>query len=310
MAPTKSFGEGSKKRQKSRAQEEEPAAMDNAFCFFEDSVRFYDEISPKAIVFGKIVDFPFFAHHHIHLRELFQAQGWESFLSLRRTQDTTLVKHFYTHFHYKGGKITSYVKGKTISLTLNNLANILRVPRITLQCYNTNDWMQFQGYDTLESIHQMCGDRTLQHVHKPSNTEFTIESRLIHHIITHNILPGSGSYEYISYLDLFLIWCILNKVKLDLAFYIAWHMDTCVKKKNVALPYGLHITSILEKFEINLSGERETSKVLPSNVYGTTTTKQMRYILKENIWVKKDAIVKEELDEEAQMEGDGAQRDE
>jgi hypothetical protein len=76
------------------------------------------------------VDFPFFAHHHIHLRELFQAQGWENFLSLRRTQYTTLVKHFYTHFHYKGGKITSYVKGKTISLTLNNLANILRVPRI------------------------------------------------------------------------------------------------------------------------------------------------------------------------------------
>jgi hypothetical protein len=74
-----------------------------------------------------------------------------------------------------------------------------------------------------------------------------------------------------------------------------------------ALPYGLHITSILEKFEINLSGERETRKVLPSDVYGITTMKQMRYSLKENIWVKKDAIVEEELDEEAQMEGDGAQ---
>ena len=97
----------------------------------------------------------------------------------------------------------------------------------------------------------MCGNPNIQHVHKPKNTELTIESRLIHHIFTHNILYRSGSYEYISYLDLFLIWCILNKVKLDLAFYIAWHMDSCVKKKNAALPYGLHITSILEKFEIN-----------------------------------------------------------
>ena len=34
--------------------------------------------------------------------------------------------------------------------------------------------------------------------------------------------------------------------------------------------------------------------------------KQMWYSLKENIWVKRDAIVEEELDEEAQMEGDGA----
>ena len=82
MAPKKSFREGSKKRHKSRAQEEKLAAMDNAFHSSEDSVRFHDEISPRAVVFGKIVDFPFFSNYHIHLRELFQAQGWENFLSL------------------------------------------------------------------------------------------------------------------------------------------------------------------------------------------------------------------------------------
>ena len=38
--------------------------------------------------------------------------------------------------------------------------------------------------------------------------------------------------------------------------------------------------------------------------------KQMRYILRENIWVKNGGIVEEEIDEEAQMEGDGAQGDE
>jgi hypothetical protein len=38
--------------------------------------------------------------------------------------------------------------------------------------------------------------------------------------------------------------------------------------------------------------------------------KQMKYSLKENIWVKWDTIVEEELDEEAQMEGDVAQGDE
>ena len=227
MAPKKSFGEGSKKRHKSRAQEEETEVMDNVFRCSEDSVRFYNEISPRAVVFEKIVHFPFFAHHHIHLRELFQAQGWENFISLRKIQYTTLVKHFYTHFHYKEGKITFYVKGKNISLTLNNLTNILGAPCTSLQCYTTNDWMQFQGYDPLESIRQMCGNPNIQHVQKPTSTRLTIESRLIHHIITYNILLRSGSYEYISYLDLFLIWCILNKVKLDFAFYIAWHMDTC-----------------------------------------------------------------------------------
>uniref|UniRef100_A0A2N9I3W9 Uncharacterized protein n=1 Tax=Fagus sylvatica TaxID=28930 RepID=A0A2N9I3W9_FAGSY len=99
-------------------------------------------------------------------------------------------------------------------------------------------------------------------------------------------------------------------VKLDLAFTLLGTWTHVSKRRIAALPYGLHITSILEKFEINLSGERETRKVLPSDVYGTTTMKQMRYILRENIWVKKGGIVEEEIDEEAQLEGDGAQGDE
>ena len=73
MPPRKKIGESSKKRQKVRAQEEETKVVDNAFHSSEDSVRFYNEISPRVVVFGKIVDFPFFAHHHINLKELFQA---------------------------------------------------------------------------------------------------------------------------------------------------------------------------------------------------------------------------------------------
>ncbi len=78
-------------------------------------------------------------------------------------------------------------------------------------------------------------------------------------------------------------------------------------KRRCCSSYGFHITSILEKFDIDLSGEKVTRKVLPSDVYGTTIMKQMRYILRENIWVKKGGIVEEEEDEEAQMEGDGTQ---
>uniref|UniRef100_A0A2N9IEQ0 Uncharacterized protein n=1 Tax=Fagus sylvatica TaxID=28930 RepID=A0A2N9IEQ0_FAGSY len=66
-------------------------------------------------------------------------------------------------------------------------------------------------------------------------------------------------------------------VKLDLAFYIGWHMDTCVKKKNGALPYGLHITIILNHFGVN---------------------------------AKKDAYMAEEMDEKAQMDEADAQGNE
>ena len=133
----------------------------------------------------------------------------------------------------------------------------------------------------------MWQSQHIQEAKRPKNNELTIGSRLFHHIISHNILRRSGSYEYLSYLDLFLIWCILNKVKVDLPYSIAWHMDTCVKKTHAALPYGLHINSILEAFNIDLSGEKETRNVLPSDIYGSKTMKQMHYTLRDNIWVKR-----------------------
>jgi hypothetical protein len=112
------------------------------------------------------------------------------------------------------------VKGKFITLPLSTLATILGVPRTSIQRYTTNSWMQFEGYDPLESIRQMCGNPSIEEPYRPKISDLTLESRLIHYIITHNILPRSGSYEYMTYLNLFVIWCILNKVKLDLAFYI------------------------------------------------------------------------------------------
>uniref|UniRef100_A0A2N9IZ88 Uncharacterized protein n=1 Tax=Fagus sylvatica TaxID=28930 RepID=A0A2N9IZ88_FAGSY len=106
------------------------------------------------------------------------------------------------------------------------------------------------------------------------------------------------------------MWCIFNKVKLDLAFYIGWHIDVCVKKKNDALPYCLHITTILNHFRVNVSGEKETRKAIQTDVYGETTLKQMKFEFKNNTWVKKDAHVVEEMDEETQMDEAEAQRNE
>jgi hypothetical protein len=97
------------------------------------------------------------------------------------------------------------VKGKFISLTLSTLTSILEVPCTTIQRYTTNSWMQFKGYNPLESIRQICGNPSIKETYRPKLSELTLESCLIHHIITHNILPKSGSYKDISYLDLFII---------------------------------------------------------------------------------------------------------
>uniref|UniRef100_A0A2N9IZZ8 Aminotransferase-like plant mobile domain-containing protein n=1 Tax=Fagus sylvatica TaxID=28930 RepID=A0A2N9IZZ8_FAGSY len=95
-------------------------------------------------------------------------------------------------------------------------------------------------------------------------------------------------------------------------------IDTCelmgedppLAPKNSALLYGLHITTILNHAGVNLSGEKETRKAIGTNVYGETTMKQMKFELKDGTWVKKNAHVVEEMDEEAQMDEADAQGNE
>ena len=83
------------------------------------------------------------------------------------------------------------------------------------------------------------------------------------------------------------------------------------KKKNGALPYGFHITIILNHFGVNVSDEKKTRKAIQTDVYGETTWKQMKFEFKNNSWVKKDAHVVEEMDEEeAQMDEAEAQGNE
>jgi hypothetical protein len=75
MAPKKSVSEDPRKKMlKSKAQRDEAPSLDKSFASSKHSVRFHDDISRRMVVFGKIVDFPYFANHHIHIRELFQAQ--------------------------------------------------------------------------------------------------------------------------------------------------------------------------------------------------------------------------------------------
>jgi hypothetical protein len=68
------------------------------------------------------------------------------------------------------------VKGKFITLPLSTLASILGVPRTTVQRYTTNSWMQFEGYNPLESIRQMCGNPNIEEPYRPKISDLTLES--------------------------------------------------------------------------------------------------------------------------------------
>jgi len=78
-------------------------------------------------------------------------------------------------------------------------------------------------------------------------------------MIRHTLLPRCGSFEVITDADLWIIHHLLTKTKLNLCFVMLQHMmDQCfsIKQKVVGLPYGMHLTPIIEAVGISLDKEK------------------------------------------------------
>ena len=230
------------------------------------------------------MDFSFFDTYHMHLKSLFTHIGWDNFLSLNQPQYSTLVRHLYTHFtHHNFDSIASYVKGKEIQITRDLLSSIFKIPHGEVHHFETNTWIPIDGFNPLTALRQIFHDNSIESLIKPTLSELTVEHRIIHHLITHNIDHKAGSSDYLFHFENFLLWGILNGIKLDLPYYMICHMDDCVKKKKGTLPNGLHITSILQQFQIPLNGEKDICKIIPHDTYSTKTMKQIHYILQNGI---------------------------
>ena len=66
---------------------------------------------------------------------------------------------------------------------------------------------------------------------KLSAVGLTMEIRIIHNIIEHNILPRAGHKDEVTYLESFITDSILMGHQLHLGHIIIRHMIACCKKK-------------------------------------------------------------------------------
>lgn len=106
-------------------------------------------------------------------------------------------------------------------------------------------------------------------------------------MITYNILPRGRGRDHVSYFDIFLIWCIMNTIPIDLLFIISNHIIDCQKKKVASLPYGFALTRVFEHFQIPLD-EEDVVAISHTNTYSEMTLKQMHYKFTSRGWVLKD----------------------
>ncbi|KAB1220557.1 hypothetical protein CJ030_MR3G015810 [Morella rubra] len=100
-------------------------------------------------------------------------------------------------------------------------------------------------------------------------------------------MGGTGKFEYITFLDLFVMYCLITHTPMNLGHLMINHMKAATEKKRQGLPYGMFFTHMFHILEVDLGGEvRETPKA--SKEYNQKTLRLMGFTQNdEGFWIKK-----------------------
>uniref|UniRef100_M0ZUX8 Uncharacterized protein n=1 Tax=Solanum tuberosum TaxID=4113 RepID=M0ZUX8_SOLTU len=115
------------------------------------------------------------------------------------------------------------------------------------------------------------------------------EHRILAHIVATSLIPRKGSLSNISTRDVFILYCLLRKYRINWAEWFKEYMWESVEDPNPSssLPYGLLISRILVDRLVDLS---MFTPVVINATYDSRTFSSMGYMQVENKWVKKDSV--------------------
>ncbi|KAK9276532.1 hypothetical protein L1049_006066 [Liquidambar formosana] len=224
----------------------------------------------------------------------------------------TLVRVFYTHFTMTSpGIATSYVKGKHMSLNDRMLNDLFHVPQNGVVITETHTWPHIDGFHHVDALKQILGRDDITEPYKPDLSEFSLECNLLHKIFFYNIVPRGGGKNHVTYMDIALLWCILNGRPINLGHLMLYHMRSCVEKtKNESkkgkevegksiLPYGAALTILFTHYGVPPT-TRDIFHPTFRNKINSSFMGWLNYTLVNGVWMKKGAIPDTEDDTELQ----------
>ena len=115
-----------------------------------------------------------------------------------------------------------------------------------------------------------------------------LHARLIHHVITHCIVPRNGSYSNVTNYDIFLTWAIATNHKLDYASLIFDKFLDIMSHSSSGLGYGMALTRLFKYFDIQLDEESDMHELTEHEIYSERTFHQMHYHVDNGRWTFND----------------------
>ncbi|GAV85654.1 hypothetical protein CFOL_v3_29088 [Cephalotus follicularis] len=200
-----------------------------------------------------------------------------------------LVKDFYSNLKMVSAQneefaVTSVVKGQRMYLDARILASILHIPHTGIYVFEHKKWPEVEGFHPNQILSVLYRNDPNIHPNMALTTNrLSVDHRLLHHLIVHQILPTGGGYAKLSRMQVFIMWCILSKIEFCFPFLILKTMVRAFSQKKSVLPYGSILTLIFLHYHIPLEREIST-KLKKEDTYNKSTLNRMGWNKEQGIW--------------------------
>ncbi|GAV63333.1 hypothetical protein CFOL_v3_06851 [Cephalotus follicularis] len=200
-----------------------------------------------------------------------------------------LVKEFYSNLKMVSTQneefpISSSVKGQRIYLDARILASILHIPHTGIYVFEHKKWPEVEGFHPNQILSILYPNDPNIHPNMALTTNrLSVDHRLLHHLIVHQILPTGGGYAKLSRMQVFIMWCILCKIEFCFPLLMLKTMVRAFSQKKSVLPYGSILTLVFLHCHIPLEGEIST-KLKKEDTYNKSTLNRKGWKKQQGIW--------------------------
>jgi len=219
------------------------------------------------------------------VRSLLKEKRLKHFLELTRNIYPDLVKVFYTNLHFNGDSLISHVKGVEMVITNDVWAavaglksSVPRINRVNLGIVEEFNKMLF---------YKGCLKNSLSKVRNFSLGGLKLDERLIAFIVSQIITPRGSNHSILFEEGLLLIYCIMNKVRINWIHTIKEHMQKFMRLCDFHYPYAILISKFLSYFEVDIEGEL-AEIIKPSSEINRGSLSKIGFTKIGGRWVSKD----------------------
>ncbi|XP_050238410.1 uncharacterized protein LOC126687900 [Mercurialis annua] len=210
-----------------------------------------------SLIRPKFINWKFFGKKEMPFRQWFEFQGWMSFLKIKEVMYVLLVKEFFSSLSMeKDETFQVTLKGERFVISLDLLSEAFGIPNRGAKIAKKSEIKKASDFQEDLFKKEICEGKRAGLL-DVSSASLSTNYRVLHKFITAFIAPKSGSLDYVSSIELCLMWHIVKKKKFNLCYLIMNLLTSTSKSKS--MPYAMLLTVLFDHLSINFSKEMSTA---------------------------------------------------